>query len=255
MKKYYSFEDALDFLNANQKYKYRMHDLQDMIARQIIFPCFYYKGSIAKAVFMAGKTGMICTGEKFFFNGYLDLGVRIFNDIKFIKPPFFVKEAIQMVSMSIPNESPKYYRGELDKNGHPVFFIVITEALLDMPATKSTFLYESALFGISLPLEQIFISIDELEKIVQPQQVEKQNLTPTESITTLQAVGIMAELLALEDGCYKYRKGESNVNAAAIGTAVSNRAKARFGDNVRGFESFNRKISEGLKALEDLEKK
>lgn len=76
--------------------------------------------------------------------------------------------------------------------------------------------------------------------------------TPAEPITTLQAIGIMAELLALEDGCYKYRKGESNVNAKAISVAVSNRAKARFGDDVRGFDSFNKKISEGLKALEKL---
>lgn len=76
---------------------------------------------------------------------------------------------------------------------------------------------------------------------------------PDDPITTLQAIGIMAELLAAENG-YTYRRGE-NVNAKAIGTAVANRAKARFGHDVRGFESFNKKISEGLKALEDLEKK
>jgi len=84
---------------------------------------------------------------------------------------------------------------------------------------------------------------------------ESRETTDEDSITTLQAIGIMAELLALEDGCYKYRKGESNVNAAAIGMAVSSRAKIRFGDNIRGFDSFNKKISEGLKALEKLEKK
>lgn len=74
-----------------------------------------------------------------------------------------------------------------------------------------------------------------------------------EPITTLQAIGIMAELLAAENG-YTYRRGE-NVNAKAIGIAVANRAKARFGDDIRGFESFNKKISEGLKTLERLKKK
>ena len=96
-------------------------------------------------------------------------------------------------------------------------------------------------------------------KNLQPEKVKEPNTAPIgqpadEPITTLQAIGIMAELLAAENG-YKYRRGESNVNAKAIGDAVANRAKLRFGTDVRGFESFNRKISEGLKALEDLEKK
>lgn len=96
-------------------------------------------------------------------------------------------------------------------------------------------------------------------KNLQPERDKEPNTLPTrqppaEPITTLQAIGIMAELLAAENG-YKYRKGESNVNAKAIGMAVSNRAKARFGDNIRGFDSFNKKISEGLKALEKIEKK
>lgn len=78
---------------------------------------------------------------------------------------------------------------------------------------------------------------------------------PESNITTLQAIGIMAELLAEVEGCHKYRKGEKNVNANAIGVAVAARAKMRFGDDIRGFDSFNKKISEGLKALEKLEKK
>jgi hypothetical protein len=84
---------------------------------------------------------------------------------------------------------------------------------------------------------------------------EDDQTTRREPITTLQAVGIMAELLASLENGHRYRKGEDNVNAKAIGMAVSNRAKARFGNDVRGFFSFNKKISEGLKALEDLEKK
>ena len=185
MKKYYSFEDALEFLNVNQKIKYRMSDLQDMIARQMIRPCFYYKGIIAKACFTGEKNGAVYIGEQFLLNGYLDLGARVLEDRKLVQPPFFVKEAIQIASLLNPTEPPKYNRGEVDKNGYPIFFIVQTEALLDAPATKNIFLYESALFGINLPLEKIFISIDELEKIVQPQQLEKQNLTPAEPITTL----------------------------------------------------------------------
>lgn len=81
-----------------------------------------------------------------------------------------------------------------------------------------------------------------------------QSSTPAEPITTLQAIGIMAELLAEAESGQRFRKGESNVNAAAIGTAVAARAKIRFGNNIRGFETFNKKIGEGLKALEKIEK-
>lgn len=72
------------------------------------------------------------------------------------------------------------------------------------------------------------------------------------NITTLKAIGFMAELLAQDKT--NFRRGD-NVNAKAIGDAVAARAKIRFGDDVRGFDSFNRKISEGLKALEKKEKK
>lgn len=128
------------------------------------------------------------------------------------------------------------------------------------PAKEAIAFFEMTLFFSDIVFPYIEITAIIEGKNLQPEKAKEPNTAPTgqpsaEPITTLQAIGIMAELLALEDGCYKYRKGESNVNAKAIGVAVSNRAKARFGDNVRGFDSFNKKISEGLKALEKLEKK
>lgn len=116
------------------------------------------------------------------------------------------------------------------------------------------------LFEMELLFRDVLFSYVEIEAIIkgkksQSDRFSEEKNTQVEPISTLQAIGIMAELLALEDGCYKYRKGEKNVNAKAIGEAVAARAKMRFGDDIRGFDSFNKKISEGLKALEKLEKK
>lgn len=61
----------------------------------------------------------------------------------------------------------------------------------------------------------------------------------------------MAELLAKCENGYQYRKGDNNApNAKAIGDAVARKARVYFGNDVRGFDSFHKKISKGLKELE-----
>lgn len=82
-------------------------------------------------------------------------------------------------------------------------------------------------------------------------ELEQRCLIEKEPISTLQAVGIMAQLLASSERGNKYRIGENNKpNAKAIGDAVANKARTYFGEDIRGFDSFNKKISESLKLLE-----
>ena len=60
------------------------------------------------------------------------------------------------------------------------------------------------------------------------------------------AVAIMAHLLAASAG--KYRVGE-RPNTEAIGKAVNDAAKEFFGEEVRGYAAFNKKLSAALKTF------
>ncbi|MBU6995864.1 hypothetical protein [Ferrovum myxofaciens] len=65
-------------------------------------------------------------------------------------------------------------------------------------------------------------------------------------MNSLKGLAIMATLLAR--GSMKYQSGDKP-NAEAIGRAVQDEAEKLFGDDVRGFRAFNKKIGEALKVF------
>lgn len=99
-----------------------------------------------------------------------------------------------------------------------------------------------------LPFEPL---LSDKDKISNQEATVQEATNEHDSISTLQAIGIMAELLAKCENGYQYRKGDNNApNAKAIGDAVARKARVYFGNDVRGFDSFHKKISKGLKELE-----
>jgi hypothetical protein len=67
-------------------------------------------------------------------------------------------------------------------------------------------------------------------------------------MSSMKAIAIMAHLLAASAG--KYRVGE-RPNSEAIGQAVNDLAKQFFGDDVRGYASFHKKVGAALKNLSE----
>lgn len=63
-------------------------------------------------------------------------------------------------------------------------------------------------------------------------------------MNSLKALAVMAHLMAISAG--KYRAGE-RPNAQAIGAAVNEAAKEFFGDDVRGYASFHKKLGGALR--------
>lgn len=139
------------------------------------------------------------------------------------------------------------------------FKVLDPDAVFDQPKEATDF------FELDLKASEVIFPHTEITAIIegknlQPEKVKEPIIEavphpPAEPITTLQAIGIMAELLAEAESGHRFRKSTGNLNIKNIGLAVANRAKTRFGHDIRGFESFNKKISEGLKALEKIEKK
>ncbi|CAM5790441.1 hypothetical protein CCAE64S_02587 [Castellaniella caeni] len=77
----------------------------------------------------------------------------------------------------------------------------------------------------------------------QPVLPDGSDVVETNSVKT---IAIMAHLLAASAG--KYRAGE-RPNAGVIGEAVNDLAKQFFGDDVRGYASFHKKVGLALKAF------
>ena len=79
---------------------------------------------------------------------------------------------------------------------------------------------------------------------------ERQPVLPdgsnVEEMNSHKAIAIMAHLLAASVG--KYRAGE-RPNAEAIGQAVNEAAKRFFGDDVRGYASFHKKLGAALRTF------
>jgi|GEM_PF-534870 len=63
-------------------------------------------------------------------------------------------------------------------------------------------------------------------------------------MNSMKAIALMAHLLAASAG--KYRAGE-RPNAEAIGLAVNNLAQKLFGEDVRGYASFHKKVGAALR--------
>ncbi len=251
LKNYLRPEQAAEYLTNKTGDAYSLSDIKDLAIEDCINVLVYFNGGVTEFIFVESTFDDASGEEKnldiYSFEGYFTSRKLItflnYSGRQKMPYPINVYEILNASSslrlerfIGVFPTSSKYPTTFRNTDNWPAMFnadtdLYICREQLDRLISKSTVMSTES---------------------TTPQTDENQ---PAEPITTLQAIGIMAELLALEDGCYKYRKGESNVNAKAIGVAVSNRAKARFGDNVRGFDSFNKKISEGLKALEKLEKK
>ena len=76
---------------------------------------------------------------------------------------------------------------------------------------------------------------------------ELPDVSEVASMNADRAIAIMAWLLSSNKPAMKI--GE-RPNAAAIGTAVNDLAKRAFGEDVRGFAAFNKRVAQALKTLE-----